>query len=72
MRAAADYIEIHWARCAKGLATTGRTAAPDGADQPGVPPVGSDGRPGGHGTTARVTGRNSRSRRQMPAGEADG
>ena len=40
--------------------------------RPGEPPVGSDRRPGGSGTTARSTGRNSRSRRQTQAGEVDG
>jgi hypothetical protein len=45
--------------------------ASEGANRPSVPPVGSDRRPGGHGTTAHSTGRNSRSRRREQAREAD-
>jgi hypothetical protein len=71
MRAAADYIEVHQARFAKAIATTRTTVAPEAADRPGTPPVGSDRRPGGRGTTSRSTGRTSRSRRQTQAGEAD-
>jgi len=45
--------------------------ASEGADRPGVPPVGSGRRPGGRGTTPRSSGGNSRSRRQTQAGEVD-
>jgi hypothetical protein len=44
----------------------------DASTGTGAPPVGSVRRPGGPGTTSRTTGRNSRSRRQTQAGEADG
>ena len=71
MRAAAEYIEFHRSRYAKAVAATGATVAPEAADRPGNPPVGSERRPGRHGTTARSTGRNSRSRRREQAGEAD-
>ena len=46
-------------------------SAPEGADRPGGPPVGSDRRPGGRGMTSRSDGRSSRSRRRKQAGEAD-
>ena len=70
--AAAEYVRFHTlsqrlvaVAAAAGLGTVRPVRLSD-------PPVGSDRRPGGHGTTARSTGRKSRSRRQMPAGEADG
>jgi hypothetical protein len=72
MRAAADYVEVHRARHKKAtMIAAGAAAPPAAADRRGAPPVGSDRRPGGRGTTSRSTGRNSRSRRQTQAGEAD-
>ncbi|MGY1662399.1 endonuclease VII domain-containing protein [Geodermatophilus sp. SYSU D00705] len=65
MRAAADYVEIHRARWAKAQSAG---AGPGTASRPGSPPVGSQRRPG----STRSTGRNSGSRRQSTAGEADG
>jgi hypothetical protein len=44
---------------------------PDGASRPGNPPVGSDRRPGGRGTTSRSTGHTGRSRPQQQPGEAE-
>ena len=71
LRAAAEYVHFHTlsqhvvaAAAAAGLGTVRPVRL-------GNPPVGSDRRPGGHGTTARSTGRNSRSRRREQAGEAD-
>ncbi len=71
LRAAAEYVHFHTfsqhvvaAAAAAGL----RTVRPV---RLGNPPVGSDRRPGGHGTTARSAGRSSRSRRREPAREAD-
>lgn len=67
-----QYVEVHRARHAKATAIAmGSSAAPEAADRPGSPPVGSDRRPGGRGTTSRSDGRSSRSRRQTRAGEAD-
>jgi hypothetical protein len=71
LRAAAEYVRFHTlsqylvAACAAaGLGTVRPVRL-------GHPPVGSDRRPGGHGTAARSTGRNSRSRRREQAREAD-
>jgi len=72
LREAADYVRFHTlsqrvlAACAEiGL-------GPVRAIRVGGPPVGSDRRPGGRSTSARTTGRTSRSRRRTTAGEADG
>jgi len=71
LRAAADYVRFHSlsqhliAACAAaGLGTVRPIPL-------GNPPVGSDRRPGGHGTNSRSTGRTSRSRQREQAGEAD-
>jgi hypothetical protein len=72
LRAAAEYVTFHSlsqlviaAAAAAGLGTVRPF-------RPGEPPVGSDRRPGGRGTSPRITGRTSRSRQQTQAGEADG
>ena len=69
---AAFYLEHHGERQALQVLVDAASNGPDGANRRGNPPVGSDRRPGGRGTTSRSTGRNSRSRRQTQAGEADG
>jgi Recombination endonuclease VII len=68
MRAAADYVEVHRARHAKATAQPAAGFTQGTASRPGSPPVGSQRRPG----STRSTGRNSGSRRQDTAGEADG
>ncbi|TFV70159.1 endonuclease [Blastococcus sp. CT_GayMR20] len=72
LRAAAEYVQFHTlsqrviaVAAAAGLGSV-RTI------RPGEPPVGSQRRPGTHGTSARTTGRSSGSRRREQAGEADG
>jgi hypothetical protein len=69
---AAFYLEHHGERQALQVLVDAASNGPEGASRPSNPPVGSDRRPGGRGTTSRSTGRNSRSRRQTQAGEADG
>jgi hypothetical protein len=69
---AAFYLEHHGERQALQVLVDAAGNGPVGASRPSNPPVGSDRRPGGRGTTSRSTGRNSRSRRQTQAGEADG
>jgi hypothetical protein len=64
LHAAAYYVQFHTIR--QEIA-----AELEAADRPGSPPVGSDRRPGGRGTTSRSDGRSSRSRPQTRAGEAD-
>jgi hypothetical protein len=68
---AAFYVEHHRERRALGTLQESVGAAPEGANRPGTPPVGSQRRPGTRSTSARGTGRMSGSRRQMQAGEAD-
>jgi len=72
LRAAADYVRFHdLSQHVVALAAE----AGLGTVRPirlGDPPVGSIRRPTTHGTTARSTGRTSRSRRQTQAGEDDG
>jgi hypothetical protein len=72
LHAAAYYVALHTARQQVAAEIEAGRNAPEGASRPGSPPVGSDRRPGGRGTTPRTTGRTSRSRRQTQAGEADG
>ena len=72
LHAAAYYVQFHTVRQEIAAELAAARNGPEGADRPGGPPVGSDRRPGGRGTTSRNTGRNSRSRRQTQAGEADG
>jgi hypothetical protein len=70
--AAAYYVAFHTARQQVAAEIEAMRHGPEGASRPGSPPVGSDRRPGGRGTTSRSSGQNSRSRRQTQAGEADG
>ena len=72
LHAAAHYVAFHTARQQVVAEIEAMRSGPEGASRPGTPPVGSDRRPGGRGTTPRSTGRTSRSRRQTQAGEADG
>jgi hypothetical protein len=72
LHAAAYYVQFHTSRQEVAAEVDAMRNGSDGADRPGTPPVGSDRRPGGRGTTSRSSGRNSRSRRQTQAGEADG
>jgi hypothetical protein len=72
LQAAAYYVAFHTARQQVAAEVEAVRNGPEGASRPGSPPVGSERRPGGRGTTSRSTGRNSRSRRQTQAGEADG
>jgi hypothetical protein len=72
LHAAAYYVAFHTARQQVAAEIEAMRNGPEGASRPGTPPVGSDRRPGGRGTTSRSGGRNSRSRRQTQAGEADG
>lgn len=72
LRAAAEYVSFH--TLSQRLVAIA-AAAGLGHVRPvrlGEPPVGSDRRPGGSGTTSRSTGRTSRSRRHTQAGEVDG
>jgi len=72
LRAAAEYVRFH-SLSQRVVAIA--AAAGLGTVRPirvGDPPVGSIRRPTTHGTTARSTGRTSRSRRRTQAGEADG
>jgi hypothetical protein len=71
LHVAALYVSGH--RQQHALATLADAARnePEGASRPGGPPVGSQRRPGSHGTTTRSTGRNSGSRRRDQAREAD-
>jgi hypothetical protein len=71
LHAAAYYVQFHTSRqeIAAELDAVGN--GPQAAGRPGEPPVGSQRRPGTRGSTARASGRPSRSRRQQPAGEAD-
>jgi hypothetical protein len=72
LHAAAYYVAFHTARqeIVAELAVIARSA--EASTRPGEPPVGSQRRPGTHGTSARTTGRSSGSRRREQAGEADG
>jgi hypothetical protein len=72
LRAAAEYVRFH--SLSQLVIATAEAAGlgPVRPIRPGEPPVGSDRRPGGRGTTSRSPGRNSRSRQQTQAGEADG
>jgi hypothetical protein len=63
------YIEGHRQEQARETLAEAAGKRPDGASRPGRPPVGSDRRPGGRGTTSRGDGRSSRSARRDQAGE---
>jgi hypothetical protein len=71
LRAAAEYVSFHTLSQQLIAACAAAGLGPVRPIRPGEPPVGSDRRPGGRGTTSRTTGRNSRSRRQTQAREAD-
>lgn len=71
LRAAADYVRFHTLSQRVIAVAAAAGLGPVRPFRPGEPPVGSDRRPGGRGTTSRSSGRNSRSRRQTQAGEAD-
>src|SRR3954451_5463145 len=62
VRAAAEYVRFH--SLSQLVIATAEAAGlgPVRPIRPGEPPVGSDRRPGGRGTTSRSPGRNSRSR----------
>jgi hypothetical protein len=68
---AAFYVEGHRERQALAALADAGGIGPEGASRPGTPPVGSDRRPGGRGTTSRSTGHTSRSRPQQQPGEAE-
>lgn len=72
LRMAAHYLDSHREDDHEVLARHAVADEPEGADRSGEPPVGSDRRPGGRGTSRRNTGRTSGSRRRTTAGEADG
>jgi hypothetical protein len=72
LRAAADYVGFHTLSQRIIAVAAAAGLGPVRPFRPGEPPVGSDRRPGGRGTTPRSAGRNSRSRRQTQAGEVDG
>ncbi|MGZ4508989.1 MAG: endonuclease VII domain-containing protein [Blastococcus sp.] len=72
LHAAAYYVQAHTIRQQIAMEFEATRVAPEGATRPGTPPVGSDRRPGGRGTTSRSDGRHSRTRRRAQAGEADG
>src|SRR3954469_19726330 len=71
LRAAAEYVGFHTLSQRIIAVAAAAGLGPVRPFRPGEPPVGSDRRPGGSGTTSRSTGRTSRSRRQTRAGEAD-
>jgi hypothetical protein len=71
LHVAALYVEGHRQQQAFETLADAARAAEEGPSRPGEPPVGSQRRPGTHGTSTRSTGRTSTSRRQMQAGEAD-
>jgi hypothetical protein len=71
LHAAAYYVAFHTARQEIAAELEGARRAPEPADRPGAPPVGSERRPGARGTSTRSTGPSSTSRRREQAGEAD-
>jgi hypothetical protein len=71
LHAAAYYVALHTARQEIAAELTARARASEVADRPGDPPVGSQRRPRGRGTSSRSTGRSSGARRRESAGEAD-
>jgi hypothetical protein len=72
LHAAAYYVQFHRIRQEVAAGLDSAASAPEGANRPGIPPVGSQRRPGPHSTSTRSTGRSSGSRRRQQAGEADG
>jgi hypothetical protein len=71
LHAAAYYVGFHTARQQIAAELEAARKAPEAADRPGAPPVGSQRRPSTRGTSTRSTGRTSTSRRREQAGEAD-
>jgi hypothetical protein len=71
LHVAALYVEGHRQQHALSVLQEMAAGEPDGASRPGTPPVGSQRRPGGRGTSSRSTGRTSGARRRSSAGEAD-
>jgi hypothetical protein len=71
LHAAAYYVQLHTARQQVAAELDAMRNRPEGATPPGNPPVGSDRRPGGRGTTSRSTGHTGRSRSQQQPGEAE-
>ena len=71
LHAAAYYVAFHTARQEVAAELEAMRTAPEAADRPGTPPVGSLRRPSSPGTTTRSTGRSGTSRRREQAGEAD-
>jgi hypothetical protein len=71
LHAAAYYVQLHTARQQVAADLEALRNGPEGASRPGTPPVGSDRRPGGRGTTSRSTGHTRRSRSQQQPGEAE-
>ena len=72
LNAAAYYVEFHTARQQVAAEIEAMVRSTTASTRPGDPPVGSQRRPGTHGTSARTTGRTSGARRRQQAGEADG
>ena len=72
LRMAALYVDSHREQPETDDRSKSSPGAWDAADRPGIPPVGSDRRPGTHTTSARSTGPSSGARRRQQAGEADG
>jgi hypothetical protein len=71
LRVAALYVEGHREQDAFDSLVEIASSEPTLGNRPGSPPVGSQRRPGSHGTTTRSTGRNSGSHRRDRAREAD-
>jgi hypothetical protein len=71
LHAAAYYVQFHTIRQEIAAELSGGSVGREGANRPGTPPVGSDRRPGGRGTTSRSTGHIGRSRSQQQPGEAE-
>jgi hypothetical protein len=69
LHAAAYYVQAHTIRQQIQAESEAARNRPEGASPPGTPPVGSDRRPGGRGTTSRRGGRTSRSAPREQAGE---
>jgi hypothetical protein len=71
LHAAAYYVQLHTARQQVAAELEAMRNGPEGDSRSGTPPVGSDRRPGGRGTTSRGTGHTSRSRPHQQPGEAE-
>ena len=71
LHAAAYYLALHAARQEVAAELAAIAHVSEAASRPGIPPVGSQRRPGSRGTSSRTTGRSSGTRRRTSAGEAD-